>query len=364
MKHTRVRAATPPVSPSPEEAAPAAGRVVARSWDTFDEMAASIHDARLRAFITSRPSRRWSLDAWAMGRSLLQRGVEGAAVSGAGSLAPGRVAFFLTGERSASRRCNGEELDAERAFRWGPGSEISSISRRPSDWLALTVTEETMRRTGAVLEEEQEVGKTLDSRPANASPAAVHAFRKLLAGAMRAMDESGPIGLHPEAARNLEEGLAISAARLFADRDRTASPRGRLSFERARVVSEVEEFLASAGSEPVYVTDLCERLRLSERTLRYIFEEQFGASPIRVLRSRRLCEVRRALRSAPPGTRVSAVAGRFGFWHLGQFATDYRKLFGERPSETLRHARAAGAPGDVPERRGLAGWAETSDRLA
>ena len=312
MKQTRVRAATPPVSPSAEEAAPAAGRVVARSWDTFDEMAASIHDARLRAFITSRPSRRWSLDAWAMGRSLLQRGVEGAAVSGAGSLAPGRVAFFLTGERSASRRCNGEELDAERAFRWGPGSEISSISRRPSDWLALTVTEETMRRTGAVL----------------------------------------------------EEGLAISAARLFADRDRTASPRGRLSFERARVVSEVEEFLASAGSEPVYVTDLCERLRLSERTLRYIFEEQFGASPIRVLRSRRLCEVRRALRSAPPGTRVSAVAGRFGFWHLGQFATDYRKLFGERPSETLRHARAAGAPGDVPERRGLAGWAETSDRLA
>ena len=87
---------------------------------------------------------------------------------------------------------------------------------------------------------------------------------------------------------------------------------------------------------------LCERLGLPERTLRFLFEEQFGTSPIRVLRARRLCEARRALRAAPKGARVSDVAGRFGFWHLGQFATDYRALFGERPSDTVRRARLHG----------------------
>jgi transcriptional regulator GlxA family with amidase domain len=35
------------------------------------------------------------------------------------------------------------------------------------------------------------------------------------------------------------------------------------------------------------------------------------------------------------------VAGRWGFVHLGRFASQYRQLFGETPSETLRAPGAA-----------------------
>ena len=38
---------------------------------------------------------------------------------------------------------------------------------------------------------------------------------------------------------------------------------------------------------------------------------------------------------------VQDIAASWGFWHLSQFATDYRKLFGVRPSDTLKAARAA-----------------------
>ncbi|CAG9232914.1 hypothetical protein BVI1335_880001 [Burkholderia vietnamiensis] len=34
------------------------------------------------------------------------------------------------------------------------------------------------------------------------------------------------------------------------------------------------------------------------------------------------------------------VAAAWGFWHLSQFATDYRRMFGKRPSETLRDRAA------------------------
>jgi len=46
---------------------------------------------------------------------------------------------------------------------------------------------------------------------------------------------------------------------------------------------------------------------------------------------------RRELRRADSSlASVSDVAERYGFWHLSQFAADYRWLFGELPSETLR----------------------------
>ena len=52
---------------------------------------------------------------------------------------------------------------------------------------------------------------------------------------------------------------------------------------------------------------------------------------------RRLNLVRRVLRElGPADTTVSRVAGRHGFTELGRFAGEYRALFGESPSETLR----------------------------
>jgi AraC family ethanolamine operon transcriptional activator len=41
-------------------------------------------------------------------------------------------------------------------------------------------------------------------------------------------------------------------------------------------------------------------------------------------------------RSRGTNERVSDVALRSGFSHFGRFAEEYRRLFGERPSETLR----------------------------
>jgi len=39
--------------------------------------------------------------------------------------------------------------------------------------------------------------------------------------------------------------------------------------------------------------------------------------------------------SAAADTTVTQVATHWGFLHLGEFARDYQRLFGERPSETL-----------------------------
>lgn len=48
----------------------------------------------------------------------------------------------------------------------------------------------------------------------------------------------------------------------------------------------------------------------------------------------RLARVRRQLTEGK--TTVAQAASRWGFWHLGQFARDYRLQFGELPSKTLK----------------------------
>jgi transcriptional regulator GlxA family with amidase domain len=57
------------------------------------------------------------------------------------------------------------------------------------------------------------------------------------------------------------------------------------------------------------------------------------------LRQLRLHRVHTELAAnSPDSATVTMVARRWGFMHLGRFANQYRQLFGEPPSETLRAA--------------------------
>lgn len=61
-------------------------------------------------------------------------------------------------------------------------------------------------------------------------------------------------------------------------------------------------------------------------------------TPLGHLRTVRLNLVHRDLRAAGPhaGATVTQLAGRWGFWHTGRFAAQYRAVYGCSPSETLR----------------------------
>jgi len=105
---------------------------------------------------------------------------------------------------------------------------------------------------------------------------------------------------------------------------------------RKRSIKLIKNYLVEFPHEPVTVNQLCTITRVSRRTLQYAFQEHYGMSPKTYLNNYRLNGVRRELRKrAPFKTKVNDVASLWGFWHMGQFAADYRKVFGELPSETL-----------------------------
>jgi AraC-like DNA-binding protein/tetratricopeptide (TPR) repeat protein len=84
------------------------------------------------------------------------------------------------------------------------------------------------------------------------------------------------------------------------------------------------------------VRDLATIAGVSPRTLQRQFSVFVSKTPGATLRDIRFDHARRDLLRGLSGTKVGDVALHCGFTHLGRFSTDYRRRFGETPSQTLR----------------------------
>lgn len=82
-----------------------------------------------------------------------------------------------------------------------------------------------------------------------------------------------------------------------------------------------------------------EVLGISRRYLQTCFQTSFGLSATQLLRAERLSRVRLSLiaaREKQKACSIGDVAATSGFWHWSRFSADYRQMFGELPSQTLR----------------------------
>ncbi|MYN17540.1 helix-turn-helix domain-containing protein [Rugamonas sp. FT107W] len=109
---------------------------------------------------------------------------------------------------------------------------------------------------------------------------------------------------------------------------------------RRQVVALAREYIMAHRSESITVPELCERVHVSRRTLQYCFEDVLGMSPMLYLRMVRLNGVRRQLQD---GGAIGDVADSWGLSNFSQFSSDYRKLFGQCPSASLRSRSMARA---------------------
>ena len=102
------------------------------------------------------------------------------------------------------------------------------------------------------------------------------------------------------------------------------------------LVEQAKRLALAHIGEPLHISTLCRTLDVSERTLRKAFRKSCGVAPCRHLRLLRLSQTRRALLCADAKlTTVTEIATCFGFVELGRFSVEYRKMFGECPSQTL-----------------------------
>ena len=150
-----------------------------------------------------------------------------------------------------------------------------------------------------------------------------------------------------EAAHGLEQQLIEAVVECS-----SAGGAGSDSRSRRRtqdIMVRFEQLLRQRDGGIASMRETCAALGISGRLLRSLCAQHLGMSPTAYDRRLRMTSLRRALRLGTPELgSISEIAQHFGFRDPGRFAINYRAVFGEVPSATLRRARAGRAQASIP----------------
>ncbi len=219
---------------------------------------------------------------------------------------------------------------------YGGGAEHCTVAHDPGEFafvpIPIPVLEQALHRLG------------IDVLPVRSGRmTAIHAddetFRQLndtFQGLRTSAENTPELFLSQEVRRTVERELLTRLA-LVIERAGPASGNNHQPQKvRMSVLRNAREFLDARAHTPVYLAELCGAVGVPERTLRDTFQTMLGVSPLKYLQLRRMRQARATLQQADKGSHsVKSIALDNGFWELGRFAVEYKRLFGESPSETL-----------------------------
>lgn len=120
-------------------------------------------------------------------------------------------------------------------------------------------------------------------------------------------------------------------------------------------VQHALRWLDARLDQPIRLGSLAEAAGVRPRTLELRFKRYLGTTPLGWIRRARLARARQQL-LAGADTSVTSAAISSGFTQLGRFAAEYRREFGEAPSQTLKLARGKAETPDVDDEALRLSW--------
>ncbi|MEV7555060.1 helix-turn-helix transcriptional regulator [Amycolatopsis sp. NPDC089917] len=140
--------------------------------------------------------------------------------------------------------------------------------------------------------------------------------------------------------RRLVEGTERSAGRQRGDGNSFGIAPVALTAEDHRdihpdTVRRAVAFIDGNAHQDLTVADIAAAINVSVRTVQAAFRRHLEITPTGYLRRVRLAHAHADLVLAGPGSTVSDIAARWGFFQPGRFAASYRTLYGCAPRETL-----------------------------
>lgn len=250
--------------------------------------------------------------------------------------APELVTVYPVAARNAGGLWRGRRLDPGLVVVHGTDAETDHRTARLCESMGLSLPVADLERVARVVKNSDNVqgprGWNSLTPPPDLYDALDRRLRRLLTSSSRSLAAADGVRLEQDTLRAIVEVV-------FPEPDQRRVPLPLPA--RTDLTRRAEGVMRANLGTALGALDLCAELGVSDRTLRLAFRERYGLGPMAYYKALRLNAVRAALRRSHRAA-VGVVARGFGFHHLGQFAADYRRLFGESPSET---APAGGVEG-------------------
>ncbi len=240
----------------------------------------------------------------------------------------GMYALAIVDDRQGSY--NGHFLSPEHICIQGPDSSLRATLptgiKVSQMGISTEMFEELVDAVAPGLSISRDDGKSIAITPTQ-SAALRHAMRAAL------LTPAGRKAMRDEAVSHIATSMVTAMAR-HARKPfgrRLHRPAARVALDRAR------EYIEANLERKILVESLCDYAGTNLRSLERTFAREMGMTPQQYVKIRRLNAVRNSLLASDreQGHSVTSVALGHGFTHLGRFAGDYRRLFGEPPKDTL-----------------------------
>ena len=300
-------------------------------FDDFDAFAESVRDVDSKMLLRNPQRRVWSTCSVDLGRIDIQLGKLGSGNIAIGQLRSDGYMLYLPLSNAVEYSANGVVLPKQSFAILEPGCEFCISTKVEHDWCVAFIPIDLFAQAG-------------DSAPRTSRSCRVTRPNRQTADQFRATlfqifaaANNAHFERSPAATCAAQEVLNVANS-IVGPRE-TVEPHyaGRSKVPRQEIIRNSMELLEQHDGKLVSVRELAAAASVSERTLQTAFHDYFGVGPIRYLQMRHLHRVRRTLKAADPAeVTVSRILLDHGEWAFGRFASHYRRLFGELPSETLR----------------------------
>jgi len=263
-----------------------------------------------------------------------------------GQFGSGFVSVFIGLDVPTTSRILGLPAGRNTILVCNPRSVVDNIDGAGLSWASLSFPVADFQRAYRLL--------THDEWPVSAPPTVIRQPDPRAVANLRATLEPflaiarhRPTLLHdPKWRANAESNLQSAFLATLVGAPSCALTHGSTTPHRAHdIIHAVDSHLAVPGYGAVSVAELCDVTGTPRRTLERVFHETYTMGPADYVRRHALNAVRRSLLDEDGGAKsITDVAIAHGFWHLGRFSQQYRTLFGELPSETLRQRGRTNGP--------------------
>lgn len=306
-----------------------------QTFRDFDAFAESVRDVASRMILRNANSRVWQTSSLDLDGISVQIGRLGSGNIAQCELRHDGYMLYMPLTSEVEYSANGCALENGALAVLEPGCEFCISTKAEHDWCAVFVPTRMLARPDDLV-----MSSSRSCRVVRPNVQAANQFRAIAHQTMAVAANDSEFESSPAATSAAAELLKVACLVIGQQPNlerQSPNVEGRPTVPRQRIIRLSMELLEQRAGKSVDVGELAAAADVSERTLRTAFNEYFGIGPVRYLQLMQLNQVRRALHAADPEeVTVSKVLTEHGVWAFGRFASRYRQLFGELPSQTLR----------------------------